>query len=162
MSLSFPLCSSRSCLSVCRRVVVSHVRPPRCTVAIVTWPNDRIGDASRGIYTTSAAGLDKHLPISDYCCSMYTSLVSVIKRKIASGKISGRGNLGWNSRKRKSGPIGTSSEWALWSTEIRRVIRRDHDFFVSVRDTFRDIVIRVACAVWFARFGDVLRFPTQV
>ena len=49
-------------------------------MAIVTWPNGRIGDASRGIYTTSAAGLDKHLPISDYCCSMYTSLVSVIKR----------------------------------------------------------------------------------
>ncbi|KOX80822.1 hypothetical protein WN51_04687 [Melipona quadrifasciata] len=65
-----------------------------CTVAIVTWPNDRIGDASRGIYMTSAAGLDKHLPISDYCCSMYTSLVSVIKRKIAAGKISGQGNLG--------------------------------------------------------------------
>ncbi|CAK9826619.1 Endocuticle structural glycoprotein SgAbd-2 [Anthophora retusa] len=48
------------------------------TVAIVTWPNGRIGDASRGIYTTSAAGLDKHLPISDYCCSMYTSLIAVI------------------------------------------------------------------------------------
>ncbi|XP_032669805.1 endocuticle structural glycoprotein SgAbd-4-like [Odontomachus brunneus] len=37
-----------------------------------------VGDASRGIYTTSAAGLDKHLPISDYRRSMYTSLVALI------------------------------------------------------------------------------------
>ncbi|XP_066597305.1 endocuticle structural glycoprotein SgAbd-4-like [Prorops nasuta] len=34
-----------------------------------------IGNASRGIYTQSAAGLDKHLPISYYCCNMYTSLI---------------------------------------------------------------------------------------
>ncbi|XP_046826398.1 endocuticle structural glycoprotein SgAbd-4-like [Vespa crabro] len=51
---------------------------------LVTWwpslPRKRwcIGDASRGIYTPSAAGLDKHLPISDYCCSMYTSLVAIV------------------------------------------------------------------------------------
>ncbi|CAL1674408.1 unnamed protein product [Lasius platythorax] len=50
-------------------------------ILLVTWwpsvhqTDGGVGDAFRGIYTTSAAGLDKHLPISDYCCSMYTSLV---------------------------------------------------------------------------------------
>ncbi|KAG5330987.1 CUD2 protein, partial [Acromyrmex heyeri] len=44
----------------------------------VHWTVGGVGDASRGIYTTSAAGLDKHLPISDYCRSMYTSLVILI------------------------------------------------------------------------------------